>query len=96
MLSRFGFLIISAALLASCSFAGSITDLTGRGTAIRYGQLMGTVSGAQVQSSAGGMSIVATVGEDYGAISSTSSTGMTLYSNVSGNMTTQSATSFNY
>jgi hypothetical protein len=78
------------ALNTACSVDGNIIDETRRSQKQVAAKLTGIVPGAIVQTTAGGYKIEASVGDVYGALKTTNADGYTVYSNVQGNIISQS------
>jgi hypothetical protein len=77
-------------LQTACSVDGNIIDDTRRSQRQVAARLTGIVPGAVVQTTAGGYKIEASVGDVYGTLKSTSVDGYSMYSNVQGNIISQS------
>jgi hypothetical protein len=79
------------AVLSGCNVSGDVIDMTVKETQTSIGQLSGITSGGSITTTSGNYQFQASLGEPISAIQSTTTSGYTVYSNVSGDMATQSS-----
>lgn len=77
--------------LTACSVGGTITDETHRSSTPMMGTLTGFVSGSkQNETTAGGYTVSASVGNFASGIKQETASGYTIYSSVQGNIVSES------